>query len=128
MLPVHCACPDFVDKGMAHGLYVTSTGHATEALSTTALQQVAKGLTGQEFAAKDLVRSKPGLAHVQVRLGSHSALLGWQDGALVEANSPREPACMADGRSVRVLGAVPQPSGAPMVRNGAVAHTGSTGD
>ncbi|PTL75436.1 zinc finger-like domain-containing protein [Vitiosangium sp. GDMCC 1.1324] len=76
----------FVDKGMARGLYVTSTGHAREALSATALQQVAKSLTGQEFAAKDLVRSKPGVAHVQVRLGSHSALLGWQDGALVEAS------------------------------------------
>jgi hypothetical protein len=76
----------FVDKGVARGLYVTSTGHAREALSTAALQQVAKGLTGQEFAAKDLVRSKPGVAYVQVRLGRHSAVLGWQDGALVEAS------------------------------------------
>ena len=76
----------FVDKGVARGLYVTSTGHAREALSTTALQQVAKSLTGQEFAAKDLVRGKPGVSHVQVRLGRHSALLGWQDGTLVEAS------------------------------------------
>jgi hypothetical protein len=76
----------FVSQGVTRGLHVTATAHRTEALGTEALQQVALRLTGQTFAAKDLSRTgKTGVAHVPARLGPHSALLGWQDGTLVEA-------------------------------------------
>jgi len=76
----------FVANGISRGLYVTSAKHGQESLSTTTLQHLVKVLTGHEFATKDLKRTKPGVAHVRVRLGKHPALLGWHDGQLVEAS------------------------------------------
>ncbi|QSQ19488.1 hypothetical protein JY651_29740 [Pyxidicoccus parkwayensis] len=75
----------FVSQGVTRGIHVTAVEHGREALSAEALQQVARRLTGQVFAAKDLTRTGTGVAHVPVRLGPHSALLGWHGGALVEA-------------------------------------------
>ncbi|MBZ4417090.1 hypothetical protein [Myxococcus sp. RHSTA-1-4] len=75
----------FVSQGVTRGVHVTAVNHGREALATDALQQVARRLTGQTFAAKDLARTGTGVAHVPARLGAHSALLGWQDGTLVEA-------------------------------------------
>lgn len=75
----------FVAQGMTRGLHVTATDHGREALATEALQQVVQRLTGHVFTAKDLVRAGTGVAHVPARLGPHAAVLGWQDGALVEA-------------------------------------------
>jgi predicted deacylase len=76
----------FVDKGIARGLYITSATHGQEALSATALQQLAKNLTGHEFAAKDLTVPRSGAAYVSVRLGKYPALLGWHKDELVEAS------------------------------------------
>lgn len=75
----------FVGQGVTRGVHVTASDHGREALAGEALQQVALRLTGQTFAAKDLVRAGTGVAHVPARLGPHSAVLGWQDGTLVEA-------------------------------------------
>jgi predicted outer membrane lipoprotein len=90
VLSVREAPPDtlihlFVSQGVTRGVHVTAKEHAREALATEALQEVARRLTGQTFAGKDLTRTGSGVAHVPARLGPHSALLGWQDGTLVEA-------------------------------------------
>ncbi|SEU26658.1 hypothetical protein SAMN05443639_112131 [Stigmatella erecta] len=75
----------FVSQGLTRGVHVTAREHGREALATEALQQVAQLLAGKTFAAKDLARAGKGVAHVPARLGGHVALLGWQDGMLVEA-------------------------------------------
>jgi hypothetical protein len=75
----------FVSQGVTQGVHVTHPEHGREALATEALQQVAQRMTGKLFAAKDLARVGKGVAHVPARLGRHAAVLGWQDGTLVEA-------------------------------------------
>ncbi|GMU01586.1 hypothetical protein KH5H1_57060 [Corallococcus caeni] len=79
----------FVGQGTTRGLYVTTPEHGQQGLSPMALQEAVKRFTGQEFSAKDLVRSGKGVAHVPVRLGRHAALLGWQGDTLVEAQIGR---------------------------------------
>ncbi|NMO17016.1 hypothetical protein HPC49_14455 [Pyxidicoccus fallax] len=75
----------FVSQGVTRGVHVTAAEHGREALTREALQEVARRLTGQTFAMKDLTRTGTGVAHVPARLGAHLALLGWHDGTLVEA-------------------------------------------
>ncbi|RKG61751.1 hypothetical protein D7V80_33335 [Corallococcus sp. CA054B] len=79
----------FVGQGMTRGLYVTAPDHGQAGLSPAALQLAAKRFTGQEFSAKDLVHAGRGVAHVTVRLGRHTALLGWHHDTLVEAQIGR---------------------------------------
>ncbi|MBZ4371832.1 zinc finger-like domain-containing protein [Corallococcus sp. AS-1-6] len=79
----------FVGQGMTRGLYVTTPEHGQTGLAPTALQEAVKRFTGQEFSAKDLVRSGKGVAHVPARLGRHAALLGWHNDTLVEAQIGR---------------------------------------
>lgn len=79
----------FMDEHTTQGLYVTTSKHGQQGLSPAALQQTVKRFTGQELAAKDLVHSGKGVAHVPARVGRHAALLGWHDGTLVEAQIGR---------------------------------------